>query len=404
MEDKIVIAYVCDKYYIPYLKKSIESIKRYNKNVEIAILSKDNFEIENAKVYTFKPDNSNFKFKLNDRMKDGVYYKFWLPLLPYKKIIYIDCDVICQRPLNSLWNIPIDFIGCTQSHNFGYKQAKELGFEKYFITGMMVMNLEQLRKENFTEQCLDLLSTLSEVKQHDETIINLLFNNRITEIDRKYNYCYNRKYDRPIPESDAYLLHYVGFEKSKMLENTNFEDLKPLKELLKDKSVAIVGNSQSIFSKRSGEEIDNHNIVIRFNRGFVKDKNCQGSKTDLLFLACTLTPQEINQFNCKYTIRRSIFSNSRCDFDLKGTDRNQFAQVANKQSVINGCKNSKASTGFLAIQFCLSTNCKSIDLYGFDFFKSPTYYNPTGYKTMHNGDKESEKVLEYQECNLLKIH
>ena len=127
-------------------------------------------------------------------------------------------------------------------------------------------------------------------------------------------------------------------------------------------------------------------------------------KTDLLFLACTLTPKEINQFNCKYTIRRSIFSNSKCDFDLKRTDRSQFAQSANKQSIINGCKNSQASTGFLAIQFCLSANCKSIDLYGFDFFKSPTYYNPTGYKTMHNGDKESEKVLEYQECNLLKIH
>ena len=403
MQEKMIVAYVCDKNYIPYLKQSIISIKRYNKNVEIVVLSKDNFEIEDAKVFTFNPNNTYFKFNKNDRMKDGVYYKFWLPLLPYSKILYIDCDVICQRPLDELWNISCDFICATQSHSFGTTQARELGLDKYFLSGMMLMNLDTLRKENFTEQCLDLLANSADIKQHDETIINVLFNNRITEIDRKYNYCHKRKYLNPIPESDAYLLHYVGPDKQEMLRYTNFKDLQVLKDFIKDKSIAIVGNSESIFKSKNGNEIDNHDIIIRFNKGYPTNKLCQGSKTDILFLACTLSSKDISIFNPKYTVRRSVYSNSRCDFNLKNDDRKIYAQEANAISKKSGLINSQASTGFLAIQFCLSSNCKSIDLYGFDFFKSATYYNRPGYKTMHNGDKEAEKVLEYEKYGLLKI-
>lgn len=402
--EKMIIAYVCDKGYIPYLKQSIVSVKRYNKNAEIVVLSKDNFQIDGAKVITFNPDNTNFKFRVNDRMRDGVYYKLWLPILPYDKIIYIDCDVICQRPLDELWNIPIDFIGATQSHVFGIKQAKELGLKKYFITGMMVMNLKKLREENFTENCLNLLSNISNIQQHDETIINLLYNNKITELDRKYNYCHKRIYQKPIPESDAYLLHFVGKDKREMLLPTNFDGLKDLKEFIKGKSIAIVGNSESIFNKQNGQEIDNHDIVIRFNRGFIKNKLSQGTKTDLLFLACTLTPQEIKKYNAKYTVRRSIYSHSICDFELRKDDKFIFAQEANINCKNNNISKSQASTGFLAIQFCLSSDVKNIDLYGFDFFKTVTFYNPKGYKTMHNGDKEADKVLEYEKCNLLKIH
>ena len=407
MSDKIIVAYVCDSRYRPWLFRSINSVRRYNKNVEIAILSDQKFEMEGAKVYTIHPNTDIFKHRVNDRMGDGVYYKLYLPELPYKKIIYLDCDTICQRPLNELWDMPCEFINATESHDYGKVQAQLLGVNRYYLSGMMVMNLEALRAVNFTDKCLSLMKTMVRVKWHDETLINKLFNNRIRSIDKKFNYCRDRIYDDPIPESDAYILHYVGRRnKVFMLRLDEFRQLHGLFEKLKDKRVAIVGNATSLLGKGQSEEIDAHDIVIRFNKGFPsKDV---GLNTDIVFLACTLTAEELHMYRkYNYTcafVKRSKLCGNACEYDLHSTDRTRYAQVpcAYRAKTSPG-KLSQASTGFLAIQFALSTECKSIDLYGFDFFKTDTYYNPLGYQTLHNGNKEAEKVLEYEKYGLLKI-
>lgn len=390
----MIIAYVCDEKYLSFLKISMASIKRYNKDVKFVILAKQKFNVEGAEIYTITPDTNLFKFRPNDRMKDGVYYKFYLPQLPFDKVLYIDCDVICQRPLKTLWQTDCPFICATESHAFGQVQAKELGLKKYALTGMMLMNLKALRQAHFTERCLERLAQ-ENPKFHDETIINLEFNNKIKFIDVKYNYCRNRNYTNPIKESDAYLLHYVGGkQKTDMLNYNDFNNLIPLKNLVKNKSVAIVGNSSKILEKTKGAEIDNHDIVIRFNKGFPSRKpEALGTRTDILFLACTLTNNELNEFADAYTVRRSKLCQNVCNFDLTAQDRRQLKQGG-----------AQPSTGFVAINFALSAGAKSIDLYGFDFFKSPTYYNEPNYKTLHNGFAEAHKVLEYQKYGLVKIY
>ena len=405
MEGLIRIAYACDRNYLPYIQKSIASIKRYNKNVDFVVLTGDkNLEVPNAKTFYFDIDNSNFKFRNNDRMKDGVYYKLFLPLLPYKKVLFIDSDVICQRPLKELWNIDCPFICATQSYSIGEKQAKDLNLPKYFLTGMMLMNLEEMRKENFIERCLKRLQSMKEIIQHDETIINLEFNNKIKEIDVKYDYCKDRPYKNPIPESNAYLLHYVGKDKKSMLLRKDFESLNDLKEMLKDKRVAIVGNSEKIFETKYGEEIDSHDIIIRFNKGYPIKEQSQGSKTDIVFLACSLTPEELFKYKTFYTVKRSNFVNNKCMYNLDPQDNYQLQQSCNEESKRRKLKVSQASTGFIAINFVLSSKYKSLDLYGFDGFKNATYYNQKGYKPLHNGGEEFEKILEYQDCHLLEIH
>jgi|GEM_PF-2061859 Lipopolysaccharide biosynthesis proteins, LPS:glycosyltransferases len=389
----MIIAYVCDEKYLPLLKVSMASVKRYNKNVEFAILTDKPFEVEGAKVYTFAPDTERFKFRTKDRMGAGVYYKLYLPKLPYDKVLYIDCDILCQRPLKSLWEQDCPFICGTESHTYGKFQAQELGLQKYCLTSMMLMNLKALRQANFTEVCLNKLAEINP-KFHDETIINVCFNDKIKFIDKKYNYCKSREYENPIPESDAYLLHYIGAkQKEEMLKINDFCSLQMLKEYLKGKSVAIVGNSEKILSQTHGEEIESHDIVIRFNKGYPSRKpEALGQRTDLLFLACTLSDYELKQFNAKYLIRRSKLCQNICDYKISTSDRTSLKQIL-----------AQASTGFIAINFALSANAKNIDLYGFDFFKSPTYYNEPNYQTLHNGNSEESKILEYQAAGLLKV-
>lgn len=395
----MIIAYVCDWHYMPLLEKSIESVRRYNKNARIVVLSDRTFQMEGVEVYQIKPDTRKFKYRKNDRMNDGVYYKFWLPELPFDKVLYIDCDVMCQRPLNDLWNKKCNFIFATESHRKGLKQARRLNLERYALTGMMLCNLKAMREANFTQRCLDRLAKETP-DQHDETIINLEFNDRIRFIDKKYNYCRDRRYIYPIDESDAYLLHYVGEENKEIMRKIdNFRSLGPLKKLLKGKSVAIVGNSSELLKKGQAAEIDNHDIVIRFNKGFPSKK--VGLKTDILFIACTLNSEELSRFGDAYTVRRSKLCRNDCDFSVAPIDRVLLAQEPSRTALKNGLKKSQASTGFIAINFALSCDPKSIDLYGFDSFKASTYYNPIWYQTLHNGQKEAEKILEYENSGLL---
>lgn len=408
MQERMQIAYVTDRQdkYRTMLEQSIRSVKKYNPGANITILSAKHFMVHGAEVMTFNPGQHNYKFKPGDRMREGVYYKFWLPLLPYKKILYLDCDTVCQRPLNSLWNTPCDFICGTESHSFGKAQAAELGLDRYMLTGVMLMNLDALREADFTARCLKRMEA-AEFSWHDESVINLEFGDRITFIDKKYNYCHKREYDNPIPESDAYILHFVGKKKLDMLGHYDFSSLQGLKAAFRNRRVAVVGNACSIIGTGHGKEIDEHDRVIRFNRGF-PDKHPEdtGRKTTAVFLATTLSKEEINKFGTKYLVSRSNLCRNRCHYYLSGTDRCRFqnepTQICAEHS--GPGRYSQASTGFIAVQFALAAGAKSIDLYGFDFFKTDTWHHDKPQILLHNGDKEAEKIKELAEAGLVKIH
>lgn len=62
--------------------------------------------------------------------------------------------------------------------------------------------------------------------------------------------------------------------------------MQPLAELVKGKSVSLVGNAKSILSAKQHNAIDSHDIVIRMNRGLPKlVKGEIGHRTDVLATA-----------------------------------------------------------------------------------------------------------------------
>jgi hypothetical protein len=64
-----------------------------------------------------------------------------------------------------------------------------------------------------------------------------------------------------------------------VLKHTRNSD-KILNTHIAGKSIAVVGNAQSLFDAEFGTEIDAHDIVIRLNKGFVKSPLAQGHRTD----------------------------------------------------------------------------------------------------------------------------
>lgn len=392
------IAYVLDENYIDMATVSIASYRYHNPHAKIIVVSErpmpkemgydENIIIKLPKIFRNRGEG--------DRITNAAYLKCFLTQLPYRRILYVDPDTICQQNLRELYNKPCQYICITESHSRGQKQAEALGLERYGMTSVMLMNLEELRKIDFTNRCLNVIETSNvptEWWQHDETAINLAMKDLLTFVDVKYNYCHNRKYDNPIPEESAHILHYVGDGKKDMPKFEKYPELNRIGEHITGKTIAIVGNAKSIFDKKNGKRIDNHDFVIRFNKGFITRTESQGTKTSLLLLACELTPEQIMSYKPKFVCNRSRHYNNPTMYTIRNEQR----------ALMKLRLGSQPSTGFMAIDICLYFGAKSIDLYGFDFEATPTFYNPEGYKTQHDYNKEEDIVRDYERKGLLKI-
>ena len=150
-----------------------------------------------------------------------------------------------------------------------------------------------------------------------------------------------------------------------------------------------MGNASSLLSKGLASEIDAHDAVIRFNRGF--PSAAVGRKTTIVFLACTLWKKEALRYRGAFFVKRSKACRNKTPYALTRSARLGY--------IFNG---KRPSTGFLAIVWAISCRCEAIDIYGFDGFSSGTYYSP-GNETPHDGEAEIAKIHEFEAQGLLRI-
>ena len=379
----MVVVYVADKNYMPYVEISARSVLKYN-NTKIIVVSPEPVDTQYENVVI--PLKEEYRQTENDRITQTTYLKLFLTQLPYDKIIYLDGDTICNGKLDELWRMDCDYINLCDT--FSQKHKNDLKVEKYGLSGMMVMNLKALREIDFTNLCL---KTNPNVKhwQHEETLINVAMHDKLHFIDNKWNYCYKRDYGDGSKEFDAVILHICGKNKSRMYWQP-FAEIKEIIDFIHGKTVAIVGNAQSIFDKENGQAIDNHEVIIRFNKGYIIKPESQGTKTDILIMACEVPLDDKAKFKAKYYINRS-----------KNTRNGSYTISDQTREYIRRDTIAQPSSGFMAIRMC--EGAKSIDLYGFDGI-TPTFYNPKDYVTQHNYSREQEIIKELKQKGLLSIN
>ena len=379
------IVYVSDENYMPFVETSAASLLKVNPDAHITVVSPEPVETKFDNVVI--PLEGTYKQRgQNDRITSTTYLKLFLTELPYDKILFIDPDTIIQKPLDDLWNMEVQYLGLCESHDAGKDQAKDLGIEKYVNTGVMLMNLKALRKIKFTQKCLNAKAS-PKFWCHEETLLNVAMQGKIEYLPEKWNYCFDRNYgERTIAPHDVAIWHICGKNKSP-LDYAPYDEILSVKNFIKDKTVAIVGNAKSIFDKVNGKKIDAHDVVIRFNRGFISNQKSQGAKTDILLLACELNIDEKASYKAFYYVNRS--KSTQCgDLTINNRMRARLRAWIGKQP----------STGFMAIDLCREAGAAKIDLYGFDFEKTPTFYNPADYVTQH--DYASEEAIV---CNMAKL-
>lgn len=157
------------------------------------------------------------------------YYRLFLPeiLSDCAKIIYLDSDVIVQNDLVEFWQMDLanhPLAGCIDwgithylMHDFMGLYLRKyarmtLNIKKvsgYINSGVLLMNLDYLRKVHFHQLFVQELQTKIPFALVDQDILNRLFENDILYFSTKWN-C--SPYYLPLEIEHSYIIHFSGMK------------------------------------------------------------------------------------------------------------------------------------------------------------------------------------------------
>lgn len=175
-----------------------------------------------------KVDNSIFTgYKKADYYPVQILWTMILPeikgLSKLEKLIYLDCDLVVHSSLSELWNLSLDnnYIAAVEDAN-GKKYSKRFldGKEKFFNTGLMVINCKKWREDNIAKRAVKTaLENTGTPLGYDQTVLNQLFAGHVKYLDLKWNLQYSplnvwpyyddlNEYGTAIKNPS--IIHYVG--------------------------------------------------------------------------------------------------------------------------------------------------------------------------------------------------
>lgn len=230
-KQKLDICFVLDQNYVKFMKKCIESLDRFDVDYTIHILSTEKLkDLEWLNYKEYIVDISKYQNKLrfngkNDRLTAAAYLKLLIPniLKDLDKVLFIDSDILFLKNPTEFFAIDPTFIAGTQTYATEVHQEKPLNCSRYMVSCMMVMNLKNLRDIDFTNRIfeIDQFKIKTEHWQHEETLINYFFKDKITFVPTKYCYANDRTYkidQNKYSIDDVFILHFPGSNKSKFFE------------------------------------------------------------------------------------------------------------------------------------------------------------------------------------------
>ena len=232
----IPIFFTVDDVYIPFLAVALQSLidNASDKNYySIKILYTNISEENQAKINKYQKENVDIEFvdlnyyinKVKDKLYTRDYYsattyfRLFIPdLYPqYDKVLYLDSDIVVLSDIADLYNIdmednlvaaaPDDVIQTIKV----FQEYAELvvgvtDYKRYFNAGILLMNLDGLRKFKFQDKFLYLLSKVKFSVAQDQDYLNRLCKGRVKLIENTW--------DRmpiggdTVKREDLHLIHY----------------------------------------------------------------------------------------------------------------------------------------------------------------------------------------------------
>ncbi len=208
----IHIVLASDNNYFPGLFVTISSLLNSNKTTEfhLHIIDGGLVKKNKTKIKTHLVSNHaksiisfyDFDLKIFRQFKPlygkslVTYARIFIPsIINVNKIIYFDSDLLILDKISPLWNIDLkdNLVAAVQDPivknlKNDYPYSDSIGDEKYFNAGVMLINLDAMRKMEFSKKLFELVSRDSrKFRFHDQTALNILFKGKVLYLDTKWN-------------------------------------------------------------------------------------------------------------------------------------------------------------------------------------------------------------------------
>ncbi len=236
MGKEIPVFFAVDDGYSPFLAVSIQSLADHaspENQYSIKILHTD-VSVENKKkISKYQRENIDIEFvdlnyyieKIQDKLytrdyySKTTYFRLFIPNLypQYDKALYLDCDIVILDDIANLYGIdmgdnlvaaaPDDVIQTIKVfQDYVEKVVGVADHRNYFNAGILLMNLDELRKFKFQEKFIYSLGKITFSVAQDQDYLNRLCKGRVKLIDKNWNRMPITK-DKVKP-SDVKLVHY----------------------------------------------------------------------------------------------------------------------------------------------------------------------------------------------------
>ncbi len=176
---------------------------------------------------------------------ESALLKFKLPsyLSTLSKVLYLDGDIIIRTDLSELFSTDVSdyYLAAVEDSGTLYSQNPiVLKYERYFNSGVMLLNLDLLRKENKQQVLIETKKNSNDSTLMDQNVFNEVLQSKVKYLSIKYNCLFvnliracqkfemealNKKYNEQfssLPElaEKALLVHYSSKDKPWKFSNT----------------------------------------------------------------------------------------------------------------------------------------------------------------------------------------
>ncbi len=137
-------------------------------------------------------------------------------------------------------------------------------------------------------------------------------------------------------------------------------------DALDGKSVAIVGNSPSLGVQSHGPLIDEHDVVLRMNRGPILSRASHGAKTDILATSIPISSGLVDVRQARFVL---WMTPKRARMPVWMFKRNVTYVHPRRESLRLAAKfNARPSTGAMVVELMRLSPASKVSLFGFDGF------------------------------------
>lgn len=224
--EKKAIVLAANYAYVDQVLTTIKSICYHNRSIRFYLINSD-FPNEwikqiNKRLEKFGSEIINCRVTSEQisRYKTDISYTVFLryfvaDFVKEDKALYLDCDLVVTKNLDDLFATDLQDYPLAAVRDFG---GRAYFGREMFNAGVLLINNVLWKQENMTQKLIDLTNEWHDkVDQADQSILNMLFENKWLELDFDYNHIVIHKQftDYQIPEGQDYpaIIHYLSHRK-----------------------------------------------------------------------------------------------------------------------------------------------------------------------------------------------